>query len=559
MWEDVNHSGDGGLYGELLQNRAFQAVIPGTQNALTGWQPFNGPWLSVTDKTKGVSDSLPNSLQVRIPKVVAGPIGFENTGYWVSCRENYLFGLFSLFPPTFRGRENGMRIDLAEALAATRPSVWRFPGGNNLEGQSFAERWKWNETIGPLENRPGRTADWGYSNTDGLGLLEYLNWAEDLEAEPILGVWDGIATANYSDLSTWPIVPEEELQPYIDDVLNEIEFIVGDPKTTTYGKLRASLGRTEPYALRFIEIGNEDQFQPESYAAYRWKAFVTAISTKFPQMEFIATSLPSTALEPAYKKIDFHMYNSPSWFTTNAFLFDDYPRNGTQFFIGEYAVTSTNDSDNLGQFPTGRLPYPTLQGSVAEAAFMTGMERNSDVVFASAYAPSLQHIRGYQWTPDILTYDASRLVKSTSYYVQQLFSTNRGTHVLVTSPPSTMDSAPLFWVASFNNETNVIFLKVANAGEADLVANIFLDFDIVGLGTASTLSSPSLSPITGQFNISNTLDEPELIIPLDTTFAIPQTDRLNYTFPAMSVTVLSFLSPGFGEGALSNVLEMSIF
>ncbi|KAJ7605069.1 glycoside hydrolase [Mycena polygramma] len=615
MWEDINHSGDGGLYAELLQNRAFQAVIPGTQNALTAWQPFNGARLSVTAKTGGVSPSLPNSLEVQVPKVVSGPIGFENTGYWgikvqsdwtyqgsfyakaaafsgsitvslkstrgtvfatkavtgigknwkkftfefqpsvsadtddnvfsvvvdgkAAAGQTIYFGMFSLFPPTFRGRENGMRIDLAEALAATQPSVWRFPGGNNLEGASFDTRWKWNSTLGSLEARPGRVADWGYPNTDGLGLLEYLNWVEDLGAEPIQVYGTEYRLPTILIFPHGPLFPEADLQPYIDDVLNELEFIVGDAKTTEGGKLRASLGRTEPYSLKFIEIGNEDQFQPDSYAAYRWNAFVSAISAKYPDFEFIATTFPTTALTPAYQRIDFHMYNSPSWFTTNAFMFDDYPRNGTKWFIGEYAVTSTNDTNALGDIPSGRLPYPTLQGAAAEAAFMTGMERNSDVVFASAYAPSFQHIRNYQWTPDIITYDASRLVKSTSYYVQQMFSTNRGTHVLATNPASTNDTAPLFWVASYNNDTDVVFLKVSNTGTTDLVANIFLDFTVTGFGSATSISSPALSPISGLFNVSNTLEEPEQIISVSSSFALPFSDRFNYTFPATSVTVVA--------------------
>ncbi|PBK76468.1 glycoside hydrolase [Armillaria solidipes] len=624
MWEDVNHSGDGGLYGELLQNRAFQGVIPGTQNAsahpasghLNAWQSYNGVRLSVTSQTNGVSSSLPNSLQVQIPKAVFGDIGFENAGYWgikvqsgwiykgsfyvkssdftgsltVSLKsaqgtiyasktlggvssewqkltfelqpvtsapnddnvfsvvldgskakgQTIFFGLFSLFPPTFRGRENGMRIDLAEAMAATHPSVWRFPGGNNLEGASFDTRWKWNDTLGPLEERPGRIGDWGYPNTDGLGLLEYLNWAEDLGAEPILGIWSGISISNYSDLTTWPIVPEEDLQPFIDDALNEIEFIVGDAETSVWGQLRASLGRAEPYQLRLIEVGNEDQFQPESYAGYRWNSFVSAIEQRYPgQFEFIATTYPSTELNPAYLKIDFHEYADPSWFTTHAFMFDDYPRNGTKYFIGEYAVTSTNSTDFLGTIPDGRLPYPSLRGAVAEAAFMTGLERNCDVVFASAYAPSLQHIRNYQWTPDILTYDSSRVVKSTSYYVQQMFSVNRGTHVLETFPPSTTETEPLFWVASYNNETEVVFLKVANTGTTDLVAHIYLDFSFALFGTAISISTPALSPISGQFDTANTLDEPDLIIPVASSFAIPELGRFNYTFPAMSVTVVS--------------------
>ncbi|KAF5312724.1 hypothetical protein D9619_002697 [Psilocybe cf. subviscida] len=617
MWEDINHSGDGGLYGELLQNRAFQAVVPGTLNALNSWQPFNGPRISVTNKTPGVSASLPNSLQVGSGasllevysnayhnsitflgikvqkgwtytgsfyaksdtfdgsvtaslKSVQGTIYASATVKGVSkswkkftftftptesapdeknvfnlavdgaqaAGKTVFFGMLSLFPPTFRGRENGMRIDLAEALASTQPSVWRFPGGNNIEAYS---RWKWNETIGRLEDRPGRVANWGYPNTDGLGLMEYLNWAEDLGAEPILGVWSGIAVANYSDLGTWTVVPQQDLQPFVDDVLNEIEFVIGDAKTTKFGKMRASLGREEPYALRFVEIGNEDSFQPDSYSGYRWNSFVTAINAKFPQLECLATTLPSTTLTPAYTKIDFHQYNSPPWFETGAFMFDDYPRNGTQWFV----VTSTNDSNALPDIPGGRLAYPTLQGSTAEAAFMTGMERNSDVVFASAYAPSLQHIRSFSWTPDIITYDAVNMVKSTSYYVQQMFSVNRGTHVLSTNPVSSQDSAPLYWVASVHNETNVIFLKVANTGTADLVANIFFDFNTTSVVTATQLSSPALTPISGIFNISNTLDEPEQIIPALTSTAIPFPDRMNFTFPAMSVTVVTMESPDF--------------
>ncbi|THU89381.1 glycoside hydrolase [Dendrothele bispora CBS 962.96] len=618
MWEDINHSGDGGLYGELLQNRAFQGVIPGTQNALNAWQSYNGARLSVTSKTQGVSKALPNSLEVKIPKVATSLIGFENTGYWgikvqegwtykgslyaksdsyngpitVSLKSNrgttfasqklegissswkkfefqfkptasaadennvfnvvvdgstaagktLHFGMFSLFPPTFKGRENGMRMDLAQLFADTSPGVWRFPGGNNLEGNSWDSRWKWNETIGPLEDRPGRVADWGYPNTDGLGLLEYLNWAEDLEAEPILGVWSGISTQNYSEFSTWPIVPEADLQPYIDDVLNEIEFIVGDANTT-WGSVRASLGRTEPYALRFIEIGNEDQFQQDSYAAYRWRDFVDAIGAKFPQMEFLATSLPSLALDPPYQRIDFHQYNSPNWFIDNALFFDSYPRNNTKWFVGEYAVTSTNETNALDTLTNGRLAYPTLQGAVAEAAFMTGMERNSDVVFAASYAPSFQHIRSYQWTPDLVTYDAQRFVRSTSYYVQQMFSVNKGTHVLATEPTPSNDTAPLFWSASFNNETDVVYLKVSNTGETDLVANIFLDFASTGTVSAVSLGTPPLSPITGHFNISNTLEEPELITPTIFNMAIPFLDRFNYTFPATSVTILGIQSP----------------
>ncbi|KAF8645689.1 hypothetical protein AX16_007638 [Volvariella volvacea WC 439] len=617
MWEDINHSGDGGLYAELLQNRAFQVVIPGTLNALAGWQSYNDARIAVTNKTPGVSAALPNSLQVQIPKVARGPIGFENTGYWgikvqadwtykgsfyaksssfsgpitVSLKsmrgtvyaaktiqgvskdwkkftfefkptqsalddQNVFniavdghaaagavihFGMFSLFPPTFRGRENGMRLDLAEAIAATQPTIWRFPGGNNLEGLSIETRWKWNETIGRLEDRPGRVGNAGYPNTDGIGLMEYLDWMEDIGAEPIFGVWSGIAVANYSELSTWQTVPEKDLQPYVQEALDAIEFIIGDPENTKWGKVRASLGRRDPFKLRYVEVGNEDWFQADSYVAYRWKAFVTAIAEKYPQIQVLAGTLPSTALEPAYKLIDYHTYSWPEWFTENAFMFDDYPRNGTLFFIGEYAVTSTNTTNILGDLPSGRLAFPTLQGAVAEAAYMTGLERNSDIVFAAAYAPSLQNVRNgqYQWTPDIISFDSSRIVKSISYYVQQLFSVNKGTHVLSTVPAASAEYSPLFWVASHHNDTDVVFLKVVNAGLQGLVANIVLDRPTTGFGSAVSLSSPSLSPISGQYNISNTLDEPEQIVPVHNSFAIIEPGKFNFSFPATSVTVIS--------------------
>jgi len=302
--------------------------------------------------------------------------------------------------------------------------------------------------------------------------------------------------------------------------------------------MRAQLGREEPFKLRFVEVGNEDMFQPDSYAGYRWNAFVTALSAQFPDLQFLATTLPSTALTPAYTKIDFLMYNSPDWFKfTGAFMFDDYPRNGTQFFVGEYAVTSTNDTNNLGTFAQGRLAFPTLEGSVAEAAFITGMERNSDVVFASAYAPSLQHLRNWQWTPDIISFDAGISFPSTSYFVQQMFSLNRGTQVLSTTPAPSNDTVPLFWVASHNNVTNAVILKVANTGTADLAGYLSFDFDVGGFATSTTLSQTDGS---GMFNVSNTPTSPEAFIPVHGTFAIPNSRAYNYTFPATSLSIITF-------------------
>ncbi|KAF8713791.1 Alpha-L-arabinofuranosidase C-terminus, partial [Rhizoctonia solani] len=618
MWEDINHSGDGGLYAELLQNRAFQVVTPHTSGALYSWSAYKGTTLNVTNSIPGVSTALPNSLQATVQAGSTGQVGFDNSGYWgikiqsgwkytgsfyarsdsytgsvtvslvsssgtvyatktlsgvnnswkkftfnftptksapdvknvfrvtvdgaSASGKSVYFGMFSLFPPTYKGRQNGMRIDLAESLAGTKPGVWRFPGGNNLEGQVIASRWKWNETIGPLENRPGRQGDWGYANTDGLGLLEYLNWAEDIGAEPILGIWAGYSL-------TGETVPESQLQPYIQDAINEIQFVTGDAKTNQWAKLRAQYGRTAPYKVKYIEIGNEDFFASNSYAQYRWKAFVNGLKAAFPNsgFEYIATTYPSTALDPAYTFIDWHQYNIPQWFIDRALEYDTYPRNGTQIFVGEYAVTSTNASCIFGTPACGRLELPTLQGAVAEAAYMTGIRMSyllppvrlflSSRQFAqantrSADAPTLQNVNGYQWTPDIVSFDAGSIVKSASYYVQQMFGTNLGTHVLKTAPAPSA-AVPLHWVASHDTKKKVVYLKASNTGKAQFTASFALDFPITGQSTVTLLSAPIA-------NTSNTLANTDAVVPKTTKLNIASgATTLNYTFPAQSVAVFN--------------------
>ncbi|KEP50300.1 alpha-L-arabinofuranosidase [Rhizoctonia solani 123E] len=603
MWEDINHSGDGGLYAELLQNRAFQIVTPHTSQALNAWSAYKGTTLDVTNAIAGVSAALPNSLQATVPAGSTGQVGFDNSGYWgikvqsgwkytgsfyarsdgytgavtvslvsssgtvyatktvskvtsswkkftfnftpsksapdvknvfrvtvdgaSASGKSVYFGMFSLFPPTYKGRPNGMRIDLAEALAATKPRVWRFPGGNNLEGQTVATRWKWNETIGPFENRPGRQGDWGYPNTDGLGLLEYLDWAEDIGAEPILGIWAGYALRGET-------VPESQLQVYVQDAINEIQFVTGDANTNQWAKLRAQYGRKAPYKVKFIEIGNEDFFAAGSYASYRWKAFVNGLKAAFPDsgFEYIATTYPSTALDPAYTYIDWHQYNVPQWFIDRAVEYDTYPRNGTQIFVGEYAVTSTNSSCIFGDPSCGRLEFPTLQGAVAEAAYMTGLERNSDVIFATAYAPTLQNVNSYQWTPDIISFNAGSIVKSASYYVQQLFGANLGTHVIKTTPAPSA-SVPLHWVASHDTAKKIVYLKASNTAKTTYAASFAFDFPITGQSTVTLLSAPVA-------NTSNTLANTNAVVPKTTTLNVASgATTLNYTFPAQSVAVFN--------------------
>ncbi|KAF8880022.1 glycoside hydrolase superfamily [Infundibulicybe gibba] len=168
--------------------------------------------------------------------------------------------MLSLFPPTFKNRANGMRVDIAEALAEMGPSFFRLPGGNNLEGQTVATRWQWNNTVGSLVNRPGRVGDWGYVNTDGLGLLDYLNWCEDVGMEPIMAVWSGFALGGTS-------VAETQLGPYIQQAIDQINFVIGDPSKSAAAALRASLGHPAPFALTYVEVGNEDFFAASTLVA----------------------------------------------------------------------------------------------------------------------------------------------------------------------------------------------------------------------------------------------------------------------------------------------------
>ncbi|CAE6502760.1 unnamed protein product [Rhizoctonia solani] len=262
------------------------------------------------------------------------------------------------------------------------------------------------------------------------------------------------------------------------------------------------------------------------------QAFVNGLKAAFPDsgFEYIATTYPSTTLDPAYTYIDWHQYNTPQWFIDRAVEYDTYPRNGTQIFVGEYAVISTNSSCLFGTPACGRLEYPTLQGAVAEAAYMTGLERNSDVIFATAYAPTLQHINGYQWTPDIITFDAGTIVKSASYYVQQLFGANLGTHVLKTEPAPSA-SIPLHWVASHDASNKIVYVKASNTANTTFAASFAFDFPISGRSTVILLDAPIA-------NTSNTLANADTVVPKTTTLSRGSgATGFNYTFPAQSVAV----------------------
>ncbi|OZJ01748.1 hypothetical protein BZG36_05243 [Bifiguratus adelaidae] len=420
------------------------------------------------------------------------------------------FDVISLFPPTYKNRPNGLRADIAQIVQNTAPSIFRFPGGNNLEGQTIEQRWKWNETVGPIELRPGRLGDWGYANTDGQGLLEYLEMCEDIGMEPILAVWAGYALNHDS-------VPQDQLGPYVQDTLNELEYVMGNT-STTYGVMRARDGHPEPFQIKWIEIGN-DYFFSSTYN-YRYQAWYDAIKAAYPKISIIATA--SQTARP-FNVIDNHYYNNGPQMTGDFDLYDNYPRNGTTVFVGEFG---TNINGCCGSSSAD------VQAAISDATFITGLERNSDVVEFIAYAPSFTRDGQSQWNPDLIGFNTKQVWGTPSYHVMQMWSTHRSDTILRVDA-SNGGFNPLYWVAGQKNATKEIFVKVANYGNATQTVSFNVRGAKVTKGVATTL--------TGNPTAINSAQAPNNVIPTNSTFNI-RGDRFKFTFPALSASVLA-LSP----------------
>ncbi|PWY70828.1 glycoside hydrolase [Aspergillus sclerotioniger CBS 115572] len=389
------------------------------------------------------------------------------------------FGLVQLFPPTYKSRANGLRNDVATFLEKIHPSFLRFPGGNNLEGLQIDSRWQWNLTIGPVVDRPGRESDWFYPNTDALGLDEYLWWCEDMHMEPVLAVWDGKSYGG--------IVSQDDLEPYIDDILNELEYILG-PSNSTYGSLRAKHGRTDPWPLQYIEIGNEDDYTGgcDTYPD-RFMQIHHAIQTNYPSLSLIASNLDFLCLPidpPSGLLYDYHYYRKPEDLVSMFNFWDNHPRS-QPVIIGEYGCRDTGPAEGDGPY------WSSMQCACSEAVHMIGLERNSDVVRMAAYAPLLQHFGFTQWSPTLFGLDSTpnSLTPSLSYYVQRMFSTNRGNTILPVN--TTTASHPLYWVASKTNKT--YFIKLANYSPENHTVHIHV----------SHTESGHVEVLSGQQNATN--------------------------------------------------------
>ena len=429
----------------------------------------------------------------------------------------------SLFPVnTFKNRENGMRRDLAQALADLKPGISRFPGGCIVEGTDLATRYQWKNTLGPVENRPLNGNRWehtfdyryypDYYQSYGLGFFEFFQLSEDIGAEPlpILSVGLACQYQNWNDESAH--VPMDELQPYIDDCLDLIEFANG-PVTSKWGKVRADMGHPAPFNMKYIGVGNE---QWGEFYYERLKPFVAAIRAKYPDIKIVGTSGPvpedvpdnTYRFEDGWKAmkaqkadlVDEHYYRDEEWFLTHGLRYDTYDRKGPKVFAGEYACHGKGKKWNH------------YEAAILEAAFMTGFERNADIVHMTTPAPLFAHVDGWQWRPDQIWYDNTDMFKTVSYYVQQMYSTNAGTNVL----SLTMDKKPvanqagqngLFASAAYDSKTDEVIIKIANTSKTSQPVS----FNLTGM--KGTRTAQTLTLFHNGMDDENTICKPELITP----------------------------------------------
>ncbi|HEV2391798.1 MAG TPA: alpha-L-arabinofuranosidase C-terminal domain-containing protein [Verrucomicrobiae bacterium] len=609
MTEEINFSYEGGLYGELLRNRSFKENAQNPQF----WSAV-GDGAIALDTNQPLNTALNLSLKLDATKASkTSPVGVANGGFWgipvhphtkyrasfyargegfagpltlslESADGNTVFSSatvskisgewkkyeatlktgnnqpskdnrfviraatpgtvwfqnVSLFPPTYHNRPNGTRSDIMRLLSDMQPKFLRFPGGNYLEGNSIAERFNWKEAIGDVAQRPGHRSPWGYWSTDGFGLLEFLEWCEDLRMEPVLAVYAG-----YS-LRGQHVEPGPELEPFVQEALEEIEYVVGDGKTK-WGAQRAKDGHPRPFKLTYVEVGNEDWFDRSGSYEGRFAQFYDAIKAKYPNLQVISTvgyEHPAVVRSRAPDLVDEHYYRSQEEMQAHALDYDKYSRtNKTRIFCGEWAT-------RVGS------PTPNMAGALGDAAWMTGMERNSDIVLISCYAPLFVNVsqltgqgRSMQWSSDLIGYDALSAYGSPSYYAQKMFSTLHGDQILATdsqniptreweprarrgATPPAQQIRQIFFDATRDSRRGVVYLKVVNeAGTAQRInVQITGAKKVEDKGEVVSLSAASPDD-------TNSLEQPERIVP-----RIEKADNLGANFtrelPAYSITVL---------------------
>jgi alpha-L-arabinofuranosidase len=582
MTEEINYSYDGGLYAELVRNRTFQdrGKVPPSW-FLYEWGSADASM--VIDRTTGPSAALPLSLQLTVKSASDhDQAGISNLGFWgipvrpgttykgsfyakasdasigpvtvslveddtgkaisttvpaltsawqqhdFTLRSNVgsasskyhlvlsvakpgtvWFSLVSLFPPTYLDRNNGNRIDLMEKLAAMKPAFLRFPGGNYLEGDHINERYEWKKTIGPLVDRPTHPSPWRYRSSDGMGLLEFLEWCEDLKMQPLLAVYGG-----YSMMQEF-VKPGPDLDPYIEDALDEIEYVTGET-STKWGAERAKDGHPAPFKLSYVEIGNEDWFDKSGSYGDRYAQYYKAIKAKYPDLQLIATT-PVTTIKPDV--IDDHYYRRAEEFYADVDHYDKTDRSGPKIFVGEWATREG-------------LPTPNFGAALGDAAWMTGMERNSDIVIMASYAPLLVNVNpgGMQWESDLIGYDALTSYGSPSYYAQVMFSNHIGDQILNAKLDGT--APKLFYSATRKSADGTVYLKLVNASSTPQTLHIHLN------GASAIDKSGKLIAMSAKTTAAtNSITQPAAIVPVETGLK-DVAAQFSHTMPGYSIQIL---------------------
>ncbi len=582
MTEEINYSYDGGLFAELVRDRAIGHGF----GALMHWpMAARGNSLAEVsvDESTGPSKALPRSLKVSVTQAsIDAPAGVENDGYWgIAVRPNTVysgsfyaktdspgvpvtvslendatgviaakatvtgltgvwnryafilksgavpvtannhliltitrpatvwFDLISLFPPTYHDRAHGNRIDIMEKLAAMQPGFLRFPGGNYLEGEHIAERFDWKKTIGPWVDRPTHMSPWRYRSSDGMGLLEFLEWCEDLKMQPVLAVYAGYSLAQEH------VEPGPALEPYVQDALDEIEYVTGGADTK-WGAERVKDGHPAPFGLHYIEIGNEDEFDRSGSYDGRFAQFYRAIKLRDPQLQLIATA-PVKSVTPDV--LDEHFYMSAEQSFAEAHHYDNHDRNGPKIFVGEWATREG-------------APTPNLDAALADAAWMTGLERNSDLVIMASYAPLFTNVNpgASQWAPDLIGYNALSSYGSPSYWAQMMFSDHLGTEVVEANFEGV---GPRVYESVTRDEArHKLFVKVVNANSDPCPLTIDLE------GAGKITPQAALTMLSGNTpNATNSIADPRAIVPVDRTVQVAG-PKFSETFAPYSINVL---------------------
>lgn len=459
----------------------------------------------------------------------------------------------SLFPPTWKG--TAARSDLAQALADLKPVYFRLPGGNTLEGNDIKQRFTWSKAVGDPTTRPGRRGTWVGWDTDGYSLHESYQLFSQMGAQPILGVFAAYTLDQKA-------IPQSQLQPYVDEISNEIHYLLDAQGSSALAKQREQDGQAEPWTLPYVEIGNEDWLTDTAkttYNDYRFDAFSKAVTaaasgSKSSNLRIVSSS-PYLTPKTRLPDVDQHDYNTPDNFIGRWAERDSWARNSSGIHELEFAVINSGkcSSDDSNLYTNKcRLSYPTLIGAVAEATLMMGFERNGDITPSAAYAPLMQNVNSVQWTPDLISFDSQNLVKSTSYYTQYAFGNNRidGIHNVTSSSAA----GPLYWSIGSSSADNTLIIKLSNVDDSAHPVTVQLDN---GAGFAS--KTGSLWQLSGKDKQAhNELAKPNTVIP--TTRALAASDfgansALVLTLPPNSFTVVRV--PGTGAVKASRLLKIA--